>query len=170
MGSNQIVDVSGLTLPEELTHLHLYDNQIVDVSGLSLPPGLTWLYHNQIVDVAQLSLPKGLKELNLGDNQIADVSRLGLPSALKTLNIFHNNISDLSCINISDCPNLTLLRLSSNPVSPLEVGRLRQELGEGCEVVAFNLFEPPAGGACGLAPAALLAASMQSTSKTKKVW
>ena len=62
---NQIVDVSGLILPERLTTLYLSGNQIVDVSGLTLPEGLTELYlrGNQIVDLTVLTLPVGCRLL-----------------------------------------------------------------------------------------------------------
>jgi hypothetical protein len=39
LGSNQVVDVSALTLPDGLTMLYLGYNEIVDVSALTLPDG-----------------------------------------------------------------------------------------------------------------------------------
>ena len=109
----------------------------MDVSGLSLPEGLKKLTldYNQIVDVSGLSLPEGLEMLALSDNQIVDVSGLTLPGGLTTLSLSGNQIVDVSCITKKSCPKLTVLNLSSNPISQAEVDRIREEL-VGCVVTA----------------------------------
>jgi len=126
LSSNQISDLTPLSVLQNLTKLNLNWNKIADLTPLSGLHNLTKLnlWNNQIADLTPLSGLHNLTKLNLNWNKIADLTPLSGLHNLTKLYLWNNQIADLT--PLSGLLNLTELYLDRNKITmfPLSITNL----------------------------------------------
>ncbi|MCL2136055.1 MAG: hypothetical protein FWH40_00795 [Coriobacteriia bacterium] len=104
-------DLPGLpTLPGTLTYLDCSNNILAGIQD-PLPGGLVYLdcSSNELTGIP-VPLPSGIESLNISDNLLT-AQPLPLPNALRFFDCSDNQISS---IDISNCPNLAIVRSINN--------------------------------------------------------
>jgi Leucine-rich repeat (LRR) protein len=117
---NQISEIKGLEMLENLQTLYLAGNQISEIKGLETLGNLKNLYlsENQISEIKGLETLEKLQKLNLSDNQISEIKGLEMLENLQILWLFINKISEIK--GLEKLRNLQGLYLSDNQISEIE--------------------------------------------------
>jgi Leucine-rich repeat (LRR) protein len=150
LSNNKIVDLSPLMSLKHLTALDVTSNKVKDLAPLSGIATLVFLgaSGNQIADVTPLQHLAQLSSVHLEQNSIHDVKPLGSLNA-DLISIGNNQVTDIGELshmskvvriyangnkiktvsNFSPPATLTIINLSTNPISEDEIGGLSQKMG-----------------------------------------
>ncbi len=133
LSNNQLTELPAL--PSRVSNLNISNNQITELP--ELPPVLKYLYanNNQIEELPQL--PSTICEIDITNNKVSSLTNL--PVSLKKVWASNNLLTEvdlqgckidsmdltnnrLTSIDLSNCGELKVIYLSSNPLTDLTVG------------------------------------------------
>ena len=114
---------------EQKKFLKLEGKQITEIPAFTLHQlSVLNLNDNLLTEIPALIAPH-LQNLFLDDNLITEIPAAGLTfSQLKSLDLVNNQIENVDHEAILQFPELMILELSRNPITPEEVDKLKQTL------------------------------------------
>ena len=111
---NELTDISGIKLFENLEELYLNNNKLTDISIISIIKNLSnikefHLADNQIINISSFKYLTKLKYLDLNKNKITDISVIQYLNNLKWLSINYLELESDQIKYINKCKNLETL-------------------------------------------------------------